>query len=637
MSELEFFFAKDSGIIRLSLAAAAFLGLGYNLKRKDMINRLRGRGCFGPEVSPLLFPLCFLVYAASICRLLGPAALLGQTWFFIGAAIEISVFFLMTRVMLPAARRYLKAGTAAVLWLLPNFMYIIFNAALFMERPWLVISLGRLDLRYLPVIWIAGFLAVMGHKIVSHLVFRRALLKDAFPCEDEEILALWDSCQSQLRFGKLRIRLMISPAVFAPVSVGLYRWSIRVLLPDRHYEKDDLKLIFYHELIHIKHCDARIKLFQAFCTAFCWFDPLMRRNMERCSEDLELSCDEKVIYHCGEGSKRRYAELILNAADSGKGFTSCLSSSAEGLRYRLSRLMEPGRRYVGGFVLGAVLALFVIVSGRITLSCSAGTLGEIMAKAPGNGEVSFASFSPSWDYNGARDWDGDAIIKKISDLELRRYTFNYLYDQDENSMLLIMGQEHSDGMRIRLTDHKAVITRYSPVYPWEDTEIYYLSEEPDWEGLSAFFTEDEPRPESPQMHLYQGSWTGHGSSVVMPNVISITDRTGYRPDPYGRYAGAKDGEPGMETLLIGLPPSDVKIRFTYEPESYAITREPVFEGEFEKETVEADHEMPSFSKSCIYRIRGIFRSTRDTIYDCEFVIVRIIPEDVERWEKLHSN
>ena len=34
MSELEFFFAKDSGIIRLSLAAAAFLGLGYNLKER---------------------------------------------------------------------------------------------------------------------------------------------------------------------------------------------------------------------------------------------------------------------------------------------------------------------------------------------------------------------------------------------------------------------------------------------------------------------------------------------------------------------------------------------------------------------------------------------------------------------------
>ncbi|MBR0440615.1 MAG: hypothetical protein IJK25_01625, partial [Firmicutes bacterium] len=355
------------------------------------------------------------------------------------------------------------------------------------------------------------------------------------------------------------------------------------------------------------------------------------------SEDLELSCDEKVIYHCGEGSKRRYAELILNAAGSGKGFTSCLSSSAEGLRYRLSRLMEPGRRLTGGLVIGAVLAVFVMVSGRVTLSSSAGTLGEIIAKAPGSGEVSYAAFAPSWEYNGAKDWDGGALIDKISDLELRRYTFNYLYDQDENSMLLIMGQEHSDGMRIRLTDHKAVITRYSPVYPWEDTEIYYLSEEPDWEGLSAFFTEDEPRPESPQMHLYQGRWTGHGSSVVMPNIISITDRTGYRPDPYGRYAGAKDGEPGMETLLIGLPPSDVKIRFTYEPESYAITREPVFEGEFEKDTVEADHEMPSFPKSCIYRIRGTFHSTRDTVYDCEFVVVRIIPEDVERWEKLHSN
>ena len=198
---------------------------------------------------------------------------------------------------------------------------------------------------------------VLGWKIFSHLRFRRWLLRGAAEVSDPAVLAVW---QAELEWAgekKPKFRLVTSPQASTPITIGLFPKSVRVVLPQRHYTPDELKLIFRHELVHIGREDAWNKFFVAFCIAMCWFNPLMWMAMGRSSEDLELSCDETVLSGLEEGERRRYADLILRTAGDGRGFTTCLSASASALRYRLKSIVTPGKKASGALLVGAAFIL----------------------------------------------------------------------------------------------------------------------------------------------------------------------------------------------------------------------------------------------------------------------------------------
>lgn len=72
----------------------------------------------------------------------------------------------------------------------------------------------------------------------------------------------------------------------------------------------------------------------------CWFNPLMWLAMRKSADDLELSCDEIVLEGCSSTTRYQYANLLLKTAGDQRGFTTCLSTTASALRYRLKHVMS---------------------------------------------------------------------------------------------------------------------------------------------------------------------------------------------------------------------------------------------------------------------------------------------------------
>ena len=138
---------------------------------------------------------------------------------------------------------------------------------------------------------------------------------------------------------------------------------MRIILPERTYSKDELALILRHELIHWGRDDASTKLFLTFCTALCWINPFTWYAMRRSADDLELSCDESVLWDADETSRRQYAELLLTTAADDRGFTSNLSNSAKALRYRLQKVMRPREKATGAMVLAVIFYLLFVTCG----------------------------------------------------------------------------------------------------------------------------------------------------------------------------------------------------------------------------------------------------------------------------------
>lgn len=282
--------------------------------------------------------------------------------------IIMGTFQCILLVILPLLRKVITARTCAALWtLLPITLLFITRIARIAYVSLLTIPLPfRIEFSKSSIflyIWLAGFTGIMIWHIISHILFRKKILKGIQEA-DSAIMHIWfkEEAIADIPVGSYQV--VISPAVHTPLSIGLFRSSTLVVLPEKEYTAEDLKLILRHELIHICRKDSLAKFGILFLTALFWFNPLMWIAMRCCADDLELSCDETVLFGYEGDVRRRYAGLLLNTVADQRGFTTCLSASARALRYRLKNVIIPRKRLTGGILVGLCKCCKTLVQNR---------------------------------------------------------------------------------------------------------------------------------------------------------------------------------------------------------------------------------------------------------------------------------
>lgn len=322
----------------------------------------RRHGAFVMTDLLLYFPVFFLGFL--------PFWLLDYTLYiqkYADFLISVFLYHVILLPFLPLLRRIFSSRCCAVLWLLPAILYYVcMNGSCFIN-PLLVLPIWGEWVAVLGYVWLGGCLAVMIWKIVQHLLFRRRILRNAEPVKEQRVLDIWKAERQWIFPNKENWELVISPNIRTPLSIGIFEGTTTVVLPNKEFTDDELKLIFRHELIHISRGDGKNKFFMAFCTALCWFNPLMWFSMRKSAEDFELSCDESVLLAEDDAVRRQYAGLILNTAGEEKGFTTCLAASASAMRYRLKNIVR-SRKLRSGAVLVFVLCLLLTATvGKVTL------------------------------------------------------------------------------------------------------------------------------------------------------------------------------------------------------------------------------------------------------------------------------
>lgn len=289
---------------------------------------------------------------------------------------SVIVHSLLLLALMPLLRRHVSAVTCAELWTMPFLLASIVlyftdretSLETYLWDPWFVLRVPRLALWIVVAVWTVGFLGVMGWKLLSHFRFRRALLRGAYKASEatrsEFLTVWWELCQTGTGFG-WKLRIYRSPAADSPITVGLFRRTSCLVLPEREYTDEELRMIFRHELIHLLHRDSAAKFGLVFFCALGWFIPSLWLGLGRAAEDMELCCDEFATKAMREDERKTYASLLLTTAGTVKGFTTCLSASASGLRYRLSRVLHLEQRRVGYLITALLSALFVFFYGAV--------------------------------------------------------------------------------------------------------------------------------------------------------------------------------------------------------------------------------------------------------------------------------
>ncbi len=272
------------------------------------------------------------------------------------------------------------------------------------------------------------------------------------------------------------------PNIQTPLSVGLFQRSVRVVLPEREYTPEDLTLIFRHELIHIGREDSWNKFFLVFCLAMCWFNPLMWIAIKKSSEDLELSCDETVLLDSDDDVKRRYADLILKTAGDEQGFTTCLSASANALRYRLKSVVGSGKKPSGALVVGLVFFLLCMSCGYVALAYGESAGAEVIYKSQPPEQYVLSNI----DVGDFVCTDEAALHRYLSGLRMEHISGNYSFTQDRTSLSLIFDVPEGV-LAVTLSDR---FIKLVPLYGSRvNAEYFYLPDGTDWDTLNKFIVE----------------------------------------------------------------------------------------------------------------------------------------------------
>lgn len=439
-----------------------------------------------PYVHGSLLPTYILVLF--VCELLfrgGNFAVQVMLSIFFGIFINISIYYVFLMLVLPFLRKQINARACAMLWLLPNYLYIMIRIMIRgtnkLQRPLWIIRAPKHLVWILFWIWLAGFIGILTWKVITHLTFRAGILKDVVAVTDQEILDLWNWEIARARIKKTNYKLVISPNIATPLSVGLFQFTTVIVLPERNYTKEELTLIFRHEIIHIGRKDSWLKFFMIFCTAMCWFNPLMWMAMRKSADDMELSCDETVLLDSDEDTRRRYAKLILCTAADERGFTTCLSASASALRYRLKNIVTPKKRFSGALTVGILFFVLYISCGHIALAYEGSTGAEVLYRSRDVSLYSLREVAMMDDpYNSIYECvNEEAFHEYMANLSMDNLIGDYYYSREDSENRFRIEYNTPNGVLIMY-----VFDDWIKLYD-EQSSQYYLPDGIDWEYLNT--------------------------------------------------------------------------------------------------------------------------------------------------------
>jgi beta-lactamase regulating signal transducer with metallopeptidase domain len=171
---------------------------------------------------------------------------------------------------------------------------------------------------YTPTVLLALWAAV-ALLLLARLAWRSYRLTSRVcrqrPVTQQAVVDLLEDCKQELGVH-IPINVVQSAEIATPALLGFLR--PRLLLPERLLETFDrhaLRLLFLHELAHVKRRDILVNWVATLAHVLHWFNPLVALAMARMRADRELATDSLVLSRRGEAENRPYGDTLIRLVE----------------------------------------------------------------------------------------------------------------------------------------------------------------------------------------------------------------------------------------------------------------------------------------------------------------------------------
>jgi beta-lactamase regulating signal transducer with metallopeptidase domain len=191
------------------------------------------------------------------------------------------------------------------------------------------------------------------------------IAKTSVEIDPAEVSKLMPSCAALIRESAL---------VATPLTIGIF--SQRIILPIswRNWPEEKLRAVLAHEFAHVQRRDFLIGFLAHLNRCLFWFHPLAWWLERTLAITAEHACDDAAV--CAIGKNRRYAEVLLDMAESVRRAGSRISWQGVGvggtglLGQRIDRILrgdlfrEMSRTRKAVVAVSCAAAIFLIVACR---------------------------------------------------------------------------------------------------------------------------------------------------------------------------------------------------------------------------------------------------------------------------------
>jgi beta-lactamase regulating signal transducer with metallopeptidase domain/protocatechuate 3,4-dioxygenase beta subunit len=225
--------------------------------------------------------------------------------------------------------------------------------------------------KVLLILWLAGFGLLLGKAIWNTVRLNRRLNR-VTPHEDPKVTHVLSECRKQMGMTA-PLEWLETDIVQSPALHGWFR--TRLLLPVGYVQEtssQELRLVFLHELAHVKRWDIAVNWLVTVLQFLHWFNPVLWFAFSRYRADRELACDELALEYAGDSEVEAYGETILRLLGASMRPSKIpnlvgISEDYRQLKERITRiaLFRSGSRWSAlGIALAATLSAVALTDAR---------------------------------------------------------------------------------------------------------------------------------------------------------------------------------------------------------------------------------------------------------------------------------
>ncbi len=166
------------------------------------------------------------------------------------------------------------------------------------------------------IIWLAGIMILISYTIISIIKLNKQLKNSKHIYKN---IYETNFPNAPFVFGILK------PKIYIPAWI----------------KEEERIYVIKHEEIHIKRFDYLIKIVAFFIVSIHWFNPLVWLAFFLMSNDMEFSCDERVIKEIGNQIKKEYSSSLLSLTTKSRiigGFFIAFGES--NIKYRIKNVLN---------------------------------------------------------------------------------------------------------------------------------------------------------------------------------------------------------------------------------------------------------------------------------------------------------
>lgn len=214
--------------------------------------------------------------------------------------------------------------------------------------------------------------------------------------------------------------------------------------------------VLCHERVHIGRRDPQIKAAALFLVSIYWFHPLVWLAFKKMCEDMEMSCDERVVELLGAEIKREYSRTLLKMAQGADEVGLLAAFGGNEVKSRVKNVLS----YRKPKTWLAILLLVIVAAVGIGLGLNPGRKNASAAgknmegqSDPDGADVPDTGNLDREDLSGEENLDGEDVPDRIKEKSgITPYKYPEKFSMGENLKMAItqlaLAYDHFDAASI---------------------------------------------------------------------------------------------------------------------------------------------------------------------------------------------